>query len=85
MTVPTHHSHHLLTSHVEKLRTHNGRVKFGKPGAQKVHKGTTLTPNEVEEKIKSGKYKHTIEKIGSGKGGLYHKIHPGFRNNSRDS
>lgn len=49
--------------------TYNGREKTGKSaGAQKGHKGTTLTKENVEEKIKSGKFKHTIEKIGSGNG-----------------
>lgn len=49
--------------------TYNGREKSGKKaGAQKGHKGTTLTKLDVEEKIKSGKFKHTVEKIGSGSG-----------------
>lgn len=46
--------------------TFNGREKSGrKTGGQKGHKGTTLTKMEVEEKIKSGKCKHEIKKIGN--------------------
>ena len=36
-----------------------------KAGGQKGHKGTTLTKAEVEEKIRSGKCRHKIRKIGN--------------------
>lgn len=46
--------------------TFNGRDKTNKkPGAQKGHKGTTLTKEEVEAKLKDGKCKHEIKKIGN--------------------
>ena len=35
-----------------------------KAGGQKGHKGTTLTKEEVEEKIRSGKCRHKIKEIG---------------------
>ena len=39
---------------------HTGR----KAGGQKGHKGTTLTKEEVEEKIRSGKCRHEVREIG---------------------
>lgn len=46
--------------------TFNGREKTDKKaGAQKEHKGTTLTKEEVEAKLKAGKCKHNIKKIGN--------------------
>lgn len=46
--------------------TYNGRKKTNrKAGGQKGHKGTTLTKAMVEEKIKSGKCRHIIQKIGT--------------------
>lgn len=40
---------------------YNGRTKSEKkPGAQKGHKGTTLTKKNVEEKLLSGNYNHQI-------------------------
>lgn len=46
--------------------TFNGREKTNKKaGAQKDHKGTTLTKEEVKEKIKNGKCKHKIKNIGN--------------------
>lgn len=54
--------------------TYNGRKKTDrKVGGQKGHKGTTLTKSEVEEKIKSGKWKVTIENIGGKPKGNYIK------------
>ena len=49
--------------------TFNGRKKNGrKAGGQKGHKGTTLTRAEVEEKIRSGKYRHEIRRVGNPSG-----------------
>ena len=42
-----------------------------KAGAQKGHKGTTLTKEDVENKIKDGKCKHQIKKIGNCTSGKY--------------
>lgn len=54
--------------------THNGRKKTDrKAGGQKGHKGTTLTKAEVEEKIKSGKWKVQIKNIGGEPKGDYIK------------
>lgn len=54
--------------------TYNGRKKTDrKAGGQKGHKGTTLTKAEVEEKIKSGKWKVKIENIGGKPKGDYIK------------
>lgn len=54
--------------------TYNGRKKTDrKAGGQKGHKGTTLTKAEVEEKIKSGRWKVKIEKIGGKPKGDYIK------------
>lgn len=54
--------------------TYNGRKKTDrKAGGQKGHKGTTLTKAEVEEKIKSGKWKVKIENIGGKPNGDYIK------------
>lgn len=45
--------------------TYNGREKTDrKAGGQKGHKGTTLTREEAEEKIKSGNCRHAIKEIG---------------------
>lgn len=45
--------------------TYNDRQKTTrKKGAQKGHKGTTLTKTEVKEKIESGKCKHEIKNVG---------------------
>lgn len=44
---------------------YNGREKSRrKCGGQKGHEGTTLTKSEAEEKIRSGKCRHEIRKIG---------------------
>lgn len=44
---------------------YNGRENTSrKCGGQKGHKGTTLTKADVEEKIRSGKYRHKIQDIG---------------------
>ena len=44
---------------------YNGRENTSrKCGGQKGHKGTTLTKADVEEKIRSGKYRHEIQDIG---------------------
>lgn len=52
--------------------TYNGREKTGrKAGGQKGHKGTTLTKADVEEKLRSGKYRHQVREIGSPAGGKY--------------
>lgn len=54
--------------------TYNGRKKTDrKAGGQKGHKGTTLTKAKVEEKIKSGRWKVKIEKIGGKPKGGYIK------------
>lgn len=45
--------------------TYNGREQTErKAGGQKGHKGATLTKSEVEEKIKSGKFKHEVRTVG---------------------
>lgn len=45
---------------------YNGREKSGKKaGAQKGHKGTALTRKDVEEKIRSGKFLHKVETLGT--------------------
>ena len=45
--------------------TYNSRQHTGrKAGGQKGHKGTTLTKEEVEEKIRSGKCRHEVKEIG---------------------
>ena len=47
------------------VNTYNGREKTGrKTGGQKGHKGKTLTKAEVEEKIKTGRYRHEIRNLG---------------------
>lgn len=52
--------------------TYNGRKKTErKPGGQKGHKGTTLTKNEVEKKIREGKCRHEIRTIGNSTCGKY--------------
>lgn len=52
--------------------TYNGREKSGKKaGGQKGHKGTTLTKEAVEEKIKSGNCSHEIKNIGDVTTGKY--------------
>ena len=46
--------------------TYNSRQRTErKAGGQKGHKGTTLTKEEVEEKIRSGKCRHEIREIGN--------------------
>ena len=46
--------------------TFNGREKTNKKaGAQKGHKGTTLTREEIEAKIKAGNCEHKIKRIGN--------------------
>ncbi len=45
--------------------TYNGREKSGKSaGGQKGHKGKTLTKEDAEQKIKSGRFQHRIETLG---------------------
>ena len=52
--------------------TYNGRIKSGrKGGAQKGHKGTTLTKEDVEEKLQKGTWKHEIRTIGDAAGRPY--------------
>ena len=52
--------------------TFNGRENTDKKaGAQKGHKGTTLTKKDVENKIKGGKCKLQIKKIGNSASGKY--------------
>lgn len=52
--------------------TYNGRAKSGrKAGGQKGHKGTTLTKESVEEKIRSGKCRHEIRAVGDPSGKKY--------------
>lgn len=52
--------------------TYNGRTKSGrKVGGQKNHKGTTLTKEDVEEKIRSGRCKHEICTMGNPCAGNY--------------
>lgn len=49
--------------------TYNSREKTGrKAGGQKGHKGTTLTKKEIEEKLSTGKFEHTIKKLGTPNG-----------------
>lgn len=46
----------------KKANEYNGRDNTGrKPGGQKGHAGTTLTKKSVEEKIRCGSFKHSIE------------------------
>lgn len=46
--------------------TYNSREHTGrKAGGQEGHNGTTLTKSEVEEKLKSGKFRHEIREIGN--------------------
>lgn len=52
--------------------TYNGREKTSrKAGGQKGHKGTTLARSAVEEKIRSGRYRHQIKTIGDPSGKSY--------------
>lgn len=52
--------------------SYNGREKTGrKAGGQKGHRGTTLTKDEAEEKIRSGRCRHEIRTIGDASGGKY--------------
>lgn len=52
--------------------TYNGRTKTNrKAGGQKGHKGTTLTKEAIEEKIKSGSCCHEIKTIGDRSSGKY--------------
>ena len=52
--------------------TYNGRNKTErKAGAQKGHKGTTLTKAEIEEKIASGKCRHEVKSIGNVSSGKF--------------
>ncbi|MGF7012202.1 cell division protein FtsB [Lachnospiraceae bacterium PF1-22] len=54
--------------------TYNSRKKSGKkPGGRQGHKGTTLTKKDIEEKLKSGKFKHVIKMIGNRKGNYISK------------
>lgn len=49
----------------KSANTYNSRTKSKKnTGAQKGHKGNTLTKIKVKEKLKSGKYKHDIKHVG---------------------
>jgi len=53
-------------------KTYNGREKTSrKAGGQKGHRGTTLTREDVEEKIRSGNYHHEIRIIGDPVGNVY--------------
>lgn len=52
--------------------TFNGRKKTDKKaGGQKGHKGTTLSKEDVETKIKDGKCKHKVKKIGNASNAKY--------------
>ena len=52
--------------------TYNSRTETKrKAGGQKGHKGTTLTKADLEEKIKSGKCRHEVCTLGSGKSSKY--------------
>ena len=52
--------------------TFNGREKTSKKtGAQKGHKGSTLTKEAIEAKIKDGTCRHKIKKIGNSSSGSY--------------
>lgn len=56
--------------------TFKGRKKTGcTASGQKGHTGTTLTKAQIEEKIKSGRCRHVIKKIGNASG----KICCGFK------
>ena len=56
----------------KRSNQYNGRTKSGKKaGGQAGHKGKTLTKEEVEEKLSSGKYKHEIIEIGERREGEY--------------
>ncbi|MBQ8190041.1 MAG: transposase [Lachnospiraceae bacterium] len=53
----------------KKANTYNGREKSEKKaGAQKGHKGVTLTKQDAEEKLRSGRFEHKIENIGTSEG-----------------
>ena len=57
---------------VKPANIYNGREKRGRrAGDQKGHKGTTFTKAQVEEKLRSGKYKHQIKNIGNSMAGSY--------------
>lgn len=52
--------------------TFNGREKSSKrAGGQKGHKGVTFTKADIEEKIKSGRCRHEIKKIGNSSSGSF--------------
>lgn len=52
--------------------TFNGREKSSKKaGGQKGHKGVTFTKVDIEEKIKSGRCRHKIKKIGNSSSGSF--------------
>ena len=56
----------------KSANTYNGRKKSGrKAGAQKGHKGTTLTKADIEEKIRNGNCRHEIRTLGNPKGNRY--------------
>ena len=56
----------------KKPNKYNGRQKTGKrPGGQTGHDGKTLTKEEAEELIASGKVKHSVKIIGDSKSGSY--------------
>ena len=54
------------------VNTYNSREKSGrKKGGQKGHKGSTLTRETVEEKLRSGKCIHQIKNVGNTSTGKY--------------
>lgn len=56
----------------QSANIYNGREKTNrKAGGQKGHKGTTLTKEAIEEKIKSGSCHHKIKTIGNPSSGKY--------------
>lgn len=58
----------------KKANEYNSRPKTSKKqGAQPGHKGTTLTKEYAEQKLRSGKYVHRIETVGTPKGAYVSK------------